>query len=158
MPTKLHINLQQGIIDVEGETDLVKEVYADFKDHLLKKAASAPTATTPSNTENAPTNSGNKLDLSTNSIAAHIGVSSGPDLVMAAVAHLMLSQRKDKCTRKDISDEMKSATTYYKKSMSGNLTASLDTLVKAKRLNQISKDVYALSASEKTSLESQLAQ
>ncbi len=35
MHTKLHINISQGIVDVEGDTDLVREIYADFKDKLL---------------------------------------------------------------------------------------------------------------------------
>lgn len=33
--TKLHINISQGIIDIEGDADLVREVYSDFKDQLL---------------------------------------------------------------------------------------------------------------------------
>jgi hypothetical protein len=32
--TKLHINLAQGIIDVEGDVGLVREVYQDFKERL----------------------------------------------------------------------------------------------------------------------------
>lgn len=35
MHTKLHINISQGIVDVEGDADLVREIYADFKDKLL---------------------------------------------------------------------------------------------------------------------------
>ncbi|WP_371055129.1 hypothetical protein [Rhodosalinus sp. K401] len=34
MQTKLHINLTQGIVDVEGDVDFVKAVYDDFKDRL----------------------------------------------------------------------------------------------------------------------------
>lgn len=34
MQTKLHINLTQGIIDVEGDAELVKAVYEDFKDRI----------------------------------------------------------------------------------------------------------------------------
>ena len=35
MHTKLHINLLQGVVDVEGDPELVREVYADFKKKLL---------------------------------------------------------------------------------------------------------------------------
>ena len=158
MQTKLHINIHQGVIDVEGDVDLVKQVYADFKDHLLKKVAKAPAASGSGNGEPPPAGTvGNSIDLSTNSIAAQLGAKSGPDMVIAATAHLMLSAGKDKCTRKEINAEMKGATTFYKKTMTNNLTKSIDTLLKAKRLNLISKDVYALSADEKASLESQLA-
>jgi hypothetical protein len=34
MTAKLHINIAQGVIDVEGDPDLVREIYADFKDQL----------------------------------------------------------------------------------------------------------------------------
>ncbi|MTI42591.1 hypothetical protein JM93_00891 [Roseibium hamelinense] len=44
MQTKLHINLTQGIIDVEGDVDFVKAVYKDFKDHI---AAQSPVASSP---------------------------------------------------------------------------------------------------------------
>lgn len=48
MQTKLHINISQGIIDVEGDPDLVREVYADFKVQLLSVAKTpAPPAATP---------------------------------------------------------------------------------------------------------------
>lgn len=35
MQTKLHINLAQGIIDVEGDAELVRSVYEDFRDRLI---------------------------------------------------------------------------------------------------------------------------
>lgn len=35
MNAKLHINIPQGVIDVEGDPDLVREIYADFKAQLL---------------------------------------------------------------------------------------------------------------------------
>ena len=69
-----------------------------------------------------------------------------------------LVKKKDTFTRKEIIGEMKSATTYYKKSMLANLSKSLDTLVRAQRLNQAAKGVYALSAPEMKVLETKLAQ
>jgi hypothetical protein len=36
MATKIHINLHQGIIDVEGNDDFVLKVYEDFRDALVK--------------------------------------------------------------------------------------------------------------------------
>lgn len=43
MTNKLHINLTQGIIDVEGDVELVKAVYEDFKDRLSAGPASVHT-------------------------------------------------------------------------------------------------------------------
>lgn len=49
MQTKLHIDLAQGIIDVEGDVDFVKAVYEDFKDRITGHAAPvAPLAQQPS--------------------------------------------------------------------------------------------------------------
>ena len=52
MTTKLHIDISHGIIDVEGDPELVREVYADFKMRLLSSVkfsqpepAAAPAAT-----------------------------------------------------------------------------------------------------------------
>lgn len=38
MTTKLHIDISHGIIDIEGDPELVREVYADFKIQLLSGA------------------------------------------------------------------------------------------------------------------------
>ncbi|RMA41577.1 hypothetical protein [Rhodophyticola porphyridii] len=43
MTAKLHINLTQGIVDVEGDIELVKSVYEDFKDRLSAEPAPANT-------------------------------------------------------------------------------------------------------------------
>lgn len=40
--TKLHINISQGIIDVEGDPELVRAIYDDFKEQLLAGATVLP--------------------------------------------------------------------------------------------------------------------
>jgi hypothetical protein len=35
LTVKLHINISQGLIEVEGDADLVREIYFDFKEQLL---------------------------------------------------------------------------------------------------------------------------
>lgn len=42
MTTKLHINISQGIIDVEGDPELVRAIYDDFKDQLLAGGTMQP--------------------------------------------------------------------------------------------------------------------
>lgn len=42
MTTKLHINISQGIIDVEGDPELVRAIYDDFKEQLLAGATVRP--------------------------------------------------------------------------------------------------------------------
>lgn len=43
MQSKLHIDLTNGIVDVEGDAELVKSVYADFKDRLSAQPAQRQT-------------------------------------------------------------------------------------------------------------------
>ena len=40
--TKLHINLSQGVVDIEGDRELVREIYADFKNKLLDGMGYSP--------------------------------------------------------------------------------------------------------------------
>jgi hypothetical protein len=42
--TKLHINISQGVIDIEGDPELVREIYNDFRDQLLNDAGPAAPA------------------------------------------------------------------------------------------------------------------
>ena len=58
MTTKLHIDISQGIIEIEGDAELAREIYADFKIQLLSGAKfsqpeRAPaTAATPNGDDN----------------------------------------------------------------------------------------------------------
>jgi hypothetical protein len=47
MTTKLHINISQGIIDVEGDPELVRAIYADFKEQLLQSVKGGVSAAPP---------------------------------------------------------------------------------------------------------------
>lgn len=78
-------------------------------------------------------------------------------MVLATAAFLQLGQGKSSFTRGELLKSMKLATAYYQDTYSGNLTAMLKRLVMAKRLNQVGTEVYALSASERQSLEAKLA-
>lgn len=38
MHTKLHIDLSQGIIDIEGDSEFVREIYSDLRESIVQKA------------------------------------------------------------------------------------------------------------------------
>lgn len=40
MQAKLHINVAQGIVDVEGDAEFVREIYSDVKETILKRLSS----------------------------------------------------------------------------------------------------------------------
>ena len=47
MQTKIHINLVEGIVDVEGDPGLVREVYSDFKERLLSESVRSSASAEP---------------------------------------------------------------------------------------------------------------
>ena len=98
------------------------------------------------------------FDHSTSAMAAHLGGGgTGTELIMAAAAHLTFAQKKEKFTRREINNEIRSAHPFYKDSMTSNLSKSLNSLVRVKRLNPIGRDTYSLSAGERTAVGAKLA-
>lgn len=51
---KLHIDLSQGIVDVEGDNDLIREVYADFKEKILEQSEFPATSALSETTDTKP--------------------------------------------------------------------------------------------------------
>lgn len=100
---------------------------------------------------------GGQFNFSTNTIAAHLGANSCPELVICAMAQLELVQGRTASGRAAILAEMKSATSYFNENMRKNMSAALSSLTKSKRINQISTDSYALSATEKKKVEAKVA-
>lgn len=151
------VKISIGTLSVEytGQQSFVEDGLLELIDALTEKAPDVASI--------APASGGSSMGahttighLSTNTIASQMSSHSGPDLIVAAVAHIQLVKGQDKANRAEIGKEIKSATTYYKASFGGNLTSYFNSLVKAKRLNQISQDAYALSASERATMESLL--
>lgn len=99
---------------------------------------------------------GGNQKLHVSSVAAKLGVKSGPDLMLAAAATLQIYDGKDRFTRAELAAVMKEATKFYRTSYTSNLTSYFNTLVGPK-LNQLSENVYSLTASEYQSLEARLA-
>ena len=95
--------------------------------------------------------------LTTSSIAARLKAKSGPDLLLAAAAELTFVAKKDKFSRQELLSEMQSATAYYKKSYSNNLSQYLSGTIGETKLQETAKNVYALSANTRADLEHRLA-
>lgn len=98
-----------------------------------------------------------KIEATTASIAARLQAKSGPDLIMAAVARITYALGQDVCSRQMIGQEMKSASSYYKRTYMNNLSKYLDVLVKDNKLNEPSSGNYALTANARSELEPRLA-
>lgn len=74
------------------------------------------------------------------------------------MAQLELVQGKSSSTRAEILAEMKTASKIFTKNFGSNLSASLKTLVKAKRLHEGKPGTYFLSAAERKHIEAKIAE
>lgn len=100
---------------------------------------------------------GGAFNFSTSTIAAHLNSKSGPELAICAMAQLELTQGKSTSQRGEILAQMRMASSYYNENMASNLSKILSGLVKAKRVNEIAKDTYALNANERKQIEAKVA-
>lgn len=94
--------------------------------------------------------------LAVNSIAAKMNVTSGTDLILAAVFSLTQGE-KAQASRPEIINEMRKATSYFKKSVVNNLSNYLSTLIKEGELLEQASENYALSVKARAEIESKLA-
>jgi len=166
MTSKLRVKLGRMELEFEGSEEFIKQelmtVLTQFKtlgvtanalDEGDDSGRGASIAADESKT-------GKPIDgtITTSTIAAKLKVSSGPDLVIAALARLCLVAGGARASRKQLVSEMKGATAYYRESYRSNLSAALKTLITSQRVNDLGSNHYSLSATERASLEKQLAE
>ncbi|MDO9473436.1 MAG: hypothetical protein Q7J28_10310 [Caulobacter sp.] len=165
MASKLMIRMGHIEFEYEGDAQFDAEAIKDLFSHLESLVGVTPAAafdsgmpqSTASQAAGEGGNSETSLNFSPNTISAKLGVSTGPDLVLAAAAYLQFVTGLESFKRQELLDAMKSAKSYYKANMSGNLTKMLATLVSAGRINELSNSDFSLSASEQSSMKGRLA-
>lgn len=155
---KLKLGFGDIQIEYEGQLTELKEhlpellkVIEGFKPALTIVATGKNTETAPAKVAN-----NNKIEATTNTLAAKLNCSSCSELIKAAALQLTLVQGKTKFTRQELVTEMKTSS-YYKDTYMGNLNKYLKTLIKAGFLNEAQKDVYAVNPSQLSVLEAQIA-
>jgi hypothetical protein len=84
----------------------------------------------------------------TKSLAAKLKATSGPGLFKAAMAHLQLVKKKEMPSRQEILDEMRTATTIYRKAFSNNLTKTIAKLLSTQEINEPKTGHFSLSEGE----------
>ena len=156
--TKIRMKFGQLEIEYEGGDSFLKNDLSNLLDKMgdfCKEHSVTQFIDTSSEVKSAlsSTNGTQKLDLSTATIASRMDTKTGPDLAIAACAHLTFSKGKEAFSLAEIREEMKSAKSYYNTNMASNLYKGLKNLVKNKRLNETASDTYALTASEKAQIE-----
>jgi hypothetical protein len=154
MSSKIRIKVGDIEVEYEGAEDFLKKELPE----LLKAVSNLQYVPPHLRTPGSGGFSKDDIKLTTSNIAAKLNCKSGPDLVMAACAHLYFVEKKDTFERKTILREMKRATSYYKSSYSNNLSSSLKSLVEDDKLTEPSTNVFSLHANTVKDLHARLAQ
>ncbi|PCJ73608.1 MAG: hypothetical protein COA53_12160 [Rhodobacteraceae bacterium] len=156
----LELEYEGGSEFLEGGLEGLLESMSELSTNIPVSPISSGLAGTPTSSS-APvsTNSAQSMNLnvSTETVASHLGGKTGVELAISAMAHLQIIKGKQSCSRSEIFAEMKTATSYYTESKGKNLSASLSSLVKSKRVNNVSTNIYSLSADERKSAEGTIA-
>lgn len=156
MTTK-RVKLKLGLaeVEIEGEQDDLHDQALKMLEQMVELVPVQPiaeTKTIPSpNTMEAlepPEAFGhvaNEFDFSIDMIATHLDSKTATDLAEVACAFLHFVKGEHEFDRSEILDAMKSATSFYKGTMSGNLSKTLKSLVKNGSLLARPSGKYALS-------------
>jgi hypothetical protein len=165
--SKIRIKLGSIEVDYEGSESFLKEelpsLLAAVSDlyqrssHSVQDEPSAPELGGLPIGDNGRSEERARIEMTTGSIAAKLNVKSGPDLILAAAARLCIVDDLAKFSRKQLIEQMRSATAYFKPTYVNNLSSSLNTLLKDGRLNEPSKDTFALTANCEKDLRNKLA-
>lgn len=152
---KLKLNVGGVEIDYDGEEDFLKSTLPSLLETIAKYAGQSQGDPKPL-APGSDSSSNNPLTFpkhSTNTVAKLLDAQTGPDLIMAAVVKKIVIDGAETINRQAISSEMRSATSYFKRTYMNNLSAYLDTLTKADSLRLISENVYGLPAKVRAAME-----
>lgn len=157
MESKIKIKLGPIEVEYEGSESFLKQELPDLIKTVteLYKSTGAKMGNLDDEGKMKKDQSGG-LQLSTTSIAAKLSCTSGPDLIVATAAHLTLVKGLERFSRKQLLEEMKTASGYYKTTYRDNLSTNIKTLLKDK-LNEPSSGHFSLSATALKELKAQLA-
>jgi hypothetical protein len=145
---KIRIKNGNFELEYEGEQSFIEDKLTDFVQLLIGGLEhQAETERSTANNINYPA-----MQISTNTIAQKVDAKTGSDLVIAAIAKIQIIDGKNSAQRQEILAEMREATTYFKETFASNLSAYLDNLVRAKRLNLVSRQTFSLPAPERSKL------
>ena len=155
MSSKIKIELGKIKVECEGTEKFLKTELPDLLaavSELYKDINSIPELDQENEQEEnvidappAATTSEVLKEISTSTICSKLNAKSGSDLVIASSLHLIIFKQKEVFSRSDLLIDMKSATHYYKKTYSNNLSKTITSLIKNGTLIEASNG-YSLNA------------
>lgn len=160
MTSKIKIRIGAIELEYEGSEEFLKQELPDLLEAVVKLHDKSGVVTQngqPAGQGSGGNSNHNKpLEMTTAAIATKIGGRSGPELAFAACARLGFVAAKDRFSRKEILNEMKNASSFYKKSYNSNLTSILNGLMSADKITEPATEMYSLTQTSKDTLASNL--
>lgn len=162
MNSKIRIKLGAIEVDYEGTETFLKEELPSFLRTVSDLYQNSKEIVSNEGIETnlplrAAETSSVKIEMTTSAIATKLSVSSGSQLLLAAAAHLRIVKGFEKFERKLLSEQMRSASSFFKESYIKNLSKSIKTLMREAKLNEPSNGVYALTHIAEQELRNRLA-
>lgn len=161
MTSKLRIKMGPIEVEYEGSEDFLKQELPEllqavttlYKDSGIADIQPNPATGTGAGAGARPAGP----QGTTNTYAAKLGGGSGTELALAAAARLRLGLGVQSFSRSKLLEEMRAATSYYKKNYSSNLTKIISTLVTSQKLIEAATGTYSLHATTENELRAKLA-
>lgn len=161
MTSKIRIKVGAVELEYEGEEEFLKKELLGLLESMVRlhkgtEGDEEYDAGRDTNRDQKPRRGGGGgAGPTTATIAGKLKVKNGPGLILAACAHLALVAKKQVLEREDILREMKTASTYYKKTYNNNLSSYLKRMVTGKhpKLNEVSGGKYSLTEASRKNLE-----
>jgi hypothetical protein len=146
MTVRFHLKIGMAEADFEGDAGFLKAEIPNLISQIVSSLSALPANVLEALPLMGDGTSGSAPSpgQSTNTIASLTDAKTGPDLALAAAAHLTLVKGQDRFSRKDLLAEMQAAATFYSQNYSSNLSKILNNLTRGKRLNLVGTNTFAL--------------
>jgi len=160
--SRIRIKLGHVEVEFEGTEEFVKRDLKPLVTEIIELYKGTALEKEPLNdgngngTGNAHHASGGQIVGTTNTLAAKLGVKTGPDLIVAAAAQLTFVGKVDSFPRQKLLESMKTAKNYYKRSHVSNMSSHLKGLLAEQKLIEPSSGTFALTAGARRELEKKL--
>ena len=158
MSNKIRIKVGHIEVEYDGAEHFNKTEFTELLSTILDTYHKNPIAAAAIQATSAPSAMPAEVAMSTSDIATKLGGKTGPDLAIAAVAHLIIIKGMKSCSQKEILGEMRNAPAHFSKSYASNIAKILQTLAKRSELTNPAASTYSLPAAKIADLRTRLDQ
>lgn len=151
--TKLRIRVGSVEVDYEGPEEFIK---SDLMGLIKAVSELRGSSTDEGNEGEGEPGEAGATDSSVSTVAQKMGVTKGPDLIVAA-GYILSGGGKKSFEKKALRETIKTAQGFYKATYGDNFDAYVARLVKKGRLSHVGGNSYGMPASEISKLQPLLA-